>query len=153
MTEIIENQRSNFNPNVWGPKAWFFLDTIVLSYPIKPSDQDKQNYTNFFYDISAMLPCEGCRNNYTNHFNSLILTDKVLETRDNLIDWWLKIHNMARATMNKNNITYDEFIRFYQKSYSICDDNRDMIRNIIYICLFFIIILWCKDFIFKNKKI
>ena len=27
--------RIDYNPKIWGPKGWFFLETIILSYPEK----------------------------------------------------------------------------------------------------------------------
>jgi len=33
--------RTNLNPNIWGPKTWFFIDSIILSYPDNPSNEDK----------------------------------------------------------------------------------------------------------------
>lgn len=154
MSNIIEN-RSNFNPNVWGPKAWFFLDTIALSYPQTPTDSDKYNYANFLDSIGTMLPCAGCRDNYKKHLIINPITDKVLESNNNLLDWWIKIHNMARVTMNKNIINYDDFIKYYAKCYNNdttdTNDNRDTVRNIVYLCIFIILVMWFKD-IFLNKK-
>jgi hypothetical protein len=29
--------RNNLNPKIWGPSGWFFIDSIVLSYPDNPT--------------------------------------------------------------------------------------------------------------------
>jgi hypothetical protein len=41
-------KRNNFNPNIWGSKGWFFLDTIILSYPSNPTNDDKNKFKIFF---------------------------------------------------------------------------------------------------------
>ena len=34
----------NLNPEIWGSKGWFFLDSIMLSYPDQPSDLNKEHF-------------------------------------------------------------------------------------------------------------
>ena len=40
--------RENFEPTVWGPHAWFFLESVAMAYPIKPSYQEKKAADDFF---------------------------------------------------------------------------------------------------------
>ena len=40
--------RQNFDPKVWGPKAWFFLESIAMAYPTKPTYDQKKAAENFF---------------------------------------------------------------------------------------------------------
>ena len=35
------------NPEVWGPHAWFFLHTVTMNYPNKPTIKDKEDNKNF----------------------------------------------------------------------------------------------------------
>ena len=41
----------SLNPKVWGPHAWFFLETVAMAYPIDPTNEDKQLYKLHVNDI------------------------------------------------------------------------------------------------------
>ena len=144
--------KHNFNPNIWGPKAWFFLDTVILSYPDNPSKEHKEDFASFIYLISSMLPCQKCSYNYKDHLKLNPLTDNVLDNRENLLEWWLKMHNLVRMEQNKEMFTKTTFINYYNKMYSSDGNcNRNTVRNIIYVCVFILLIMWFKDLIFKRR--
>ena len=50
----------DYNPKIWGPKAWFFIETIILSYPDNPTLNDKNTFKNFFNSLAFILPCRKC---------------------------------------------------------------------------------------------
>ena len=56
---------------VWGPSMWHFLHTMSFNYPVKPTCDDKQNYSNFIRSLKNILPCRYCRENLT---RNLIIT-------------------------------------------------------------------------------
>ena len=78
------------NPSIWGPKAWFFLHSITFNYPEYPSESDKEIYNDFFESLSHILPCEKCKYHYK---DSLVKYPIQLDTRDELIQWMIDIHN------------------------------------------------------------
>jgi len=55
------SNRNNLLPTVWGPKGWFFLDSIALGYPENPSDDEKLAAKNMINSLQHLLPCYGCR--------------------------------------------------------------------------------------------
>jgi hypothetical protein len=157
--------RSNYNPEIWGPKGWFFLDTIILSYPINPDSTHKKIYQEFFKNIGKMLPCQGCRDNYSNHILINPLNDNHLMSRDNLINWWITIHNMARNSMNKELLSPTTFLNYYYKCYSsgnteyvINDTNsanfqtENNFLNLVYILLLIFAIFMFKKIISNKNK-
>jgi hypothetical protein len=146
-----QENRFNFNPLVWGPKGWFFLDTIILAYPNNPNDEQKKNYAEFFYSLSNILPCQKCLNNYKHHLKIEPLTDDNLSSRKKLVEWWLKIHNLSRLDLNKDLIKYDDFLKYYNNEYRNRDNNIWMIKNMVYLSLFILIIIMFKDLFFKKK--
>ena len=44
------------DPNIWGPKYWFVLHTIALSYPLKPNDVVKKKYYDFIQNLPLFIP-------------------------------------------------------------------------------------------------
>lgn len=59
-----KSKRTNYNPKVWGPPAWKFLDKIALGYPNKPTHHDQIQMLDFLQSLGHMLPCAACRANY-----------------------------------------------------------------------------------------
>ena len=157
----------NFNPNIWGPKAWFFIDSIVLSYPNNPSNTEKNLYKNFLYSLKDILPCESCRNHFSINLNDIPLSSYYLKSRNNLIEWIIKIHNRVNIINNKKLISKNEFIDYYKNNYN-CDidlyedlnnninnndinnNNNKIIFNNYYITLILIFIIIILYLIYKK---
>ena len=36
------------DPTIWGPKYWFFLHTVAMTYPHRPNDVSKRKYYELF---------------------------------------------------------------------------------------------------------
>ena len=106
--------RQNFDPKIWGPKAWFFLESIAMAYPTEPTYDQKKAAENFFSALSFMLPCEKCRDNFKSHIVKYPLNDTVLSSRDNLYKWIVDIHNSVDP---KKKRTYDETFKYYMEAY------------------------------------
>ena len=135
----------NLNPNVWGPHAWFFLDSIVLSLPNNLSYEQKNIYKNFFTSLQDVLPCEGCREHYKQNLIKYPLTDKILSKKENIIKWILNVHNNVRKNdERKTEISIKQFFEYYNKQY---DENYNKNKNIkecnlkYYISIIIILIL------------
>ena len=112
---ILDN-RIDLNSAIWGPSGWFFIDSIVLSYPKRPTDKQKQEYKNFFYSFPTILPCDKCREHFKKYIKKYPLSSKILESKDNFIIWILAAHNNIRKMQNKKDITLKEFYNYYNKN-------------------------------------
>ena len=126
--------RIDYNPKIWGPKGWFFLETIILSYPDNPCSNDKLIFKNFFNNLGDILPCTKCRINYKNHILNNPLNDKILNNKDNLINWIVKIHNLSHGKI----IDKNKLINYYNSKYKL----KNNYIYIILIILFILIILY-----------
>jgi hypothetical protein len=45
----------SLNPEIWGPHYWFFLRTIVLTYPKYPNSITKKKYYTFFQNLTLFI--------------------------------------------------------------------------------------------------
>jgi len=108
--------RQNFEPKVWGPYAWFFLESIAMGYSTNPSYEEKKAAETFFKSLHLMIPCEKCRNNYIKHQKKYPLTETVLSSRDNLFMWIINIHN---SVIPGNTKSYDETFQYYMEKYNV----------------------------------
>lgn len=96
------------NPKVWGKHGWVFLHLVSLSYPEKPSNKEKKNFKQFFELLQDILPCEVCQDNYKDHLNKYPLSDNVFQSKENLVNWLIDIHNCVNKMNNSKIYNYDE---------------------------------------------
>jgi hypothetical protein len=105
------------SPNIWGPIAWNFLNHVVMSYPLTPTNEDKINMKNFFINLGTVLPCNKCKLNYLKHLEKHPLDDTVLASRTNLIKWLIDIHNEVNKSTGKRVLTYEEGVKSMLEQY------------------------------------
>jgi hypothetical protein len=79
-------ERADIDPKSWGPVAWAFLDSVVLSYPIMAAYQDQLWITDFITSLSDALPCEKCRMNFKIYLGQHPIQQNVT-SRDSLKTW------------------------------------------------------------------
>jgi len=96
--------------SVWGPHGWRFLHYVSLGYPENPTDDDKDNYKQFYYMIRNVLPCSLCSYHYKENYERMPLTDEILSDKSKLVRWVIDIHNIVNESKNKRIIPYDEAI-------------------------------------------
>lgn len=104
----------NFEPTIWGPHAWFFFETVVLSYPKIPNAKQKKAIKQFFMSLKELIPCKKCRDNYIKHIELNPLTNKILSNKVELVIWINTMHNLVE---NKNNLSIDEMYDYYNYIY------------------------------------
>lgn len=105
------------NPKIWGPHLWFFLHSITFNYPIKPTEEDKKNYLNFFENLYKILPCDKCAKHYQQNIKEKPLTKEILNSRDKLIEWLIEFHNNVNKYAKKTILTKKEVIDYYLYQY------------------------------------
>ncbi len=120
----MSSQRINISGVTWGSKGWFFIDTIVLSYPDYPSSKDKEEYKNFILSMQKVLPCEKCRKHFRQFMEKNPLNDKVLSSKKSFVEWILAAHNNVRKMQNKDQISLDDFYNYYIKENNL-EINKD----------------------------
>ena len=150
--------RKDFNPKIWGPHAWFFLESVTMAYPTKPSFDEKKAAEQFFNSLQFMIPCDKCRNNYKLHLKKYPLTSKILSSRDNLFMWLVDVHNSVNS--KKTNRSYDETFQYYNKQYNFeIDENITenksenkpcKFKNFLFYLLMISIILFLLYHIYQN---
>ena len=101
------------NPKLWGESAWKFLHYVTFAYPNNPSIIEKNNYKNFFLDLTNVLPCHVCKENYKEHLKKLPLTDNVLSNKFSLVIWLFNVHNEVNTSLGRKRFNFDTFISDY----------------------------------------
>lgn len=107
--------KQSIKPNIWGPHGWKFMHYVSLGYPGDPTEQDKQNYKNFYTSLQHILPCAKCAQNYSHNLKKYPI-DNHLGSRDTLVRWVIDIHNQVNTELNKKEYTYIEALDLYKSS-------------------------------------
>jgi len=148
-------------PETWGPHGWKFIHFITMGYPIHPSKYDKENYLKFFNSLTKVIPCSFCADHFKDHLRMHPLDNKVLSSRENLMEWGIKMHNLVNIMNNKKSLTKKEGIKLIKeedirdrKNCGIVQPNNEPINIYIIILLFAFGFLIYKDIktsnFFKN---
>jgi hypothetical protein len=125
------------NQNIWGSHLWFSLHTMSFNYPLKPTNEEKEEYKQFFIYLQYVIPCSKCKKNYQRHLKEHPI-DSHLENRKKLVYWVIDIHNMVNGEIGKKILSYDIVIKKYEEVYKkriILEDDQnddDTNHNIIY---------------------
>ena len=97
----ITNDGSNPDSNnglitsIWGPATWESFHSITFGYPIKPTEEQKHDYLEYFRYLGKVLPCIYCRQSYQKFINEgeAKLDMLVMESRETLTKWGHVLHN------------------------------------------------------------
>ena len=103
------NSSDGMLTSVWGPSMWHTLHTISFNYPVKPTNDDKKKYLNFFKSLKDILPCKYCRINYKKNIKSVPLNLNTMKNRYTFSKWVYDLHEeINRMLGKKSNLTYDD---------------------------------------------
>jgi hypothetical protein len=93
------------SPKHWGKEAWKFIHWVALTYPHKPTDQDKKNYLRFFESLQDVLPCPICAEHFKRNMKDYPIN---LESNKQLFNWTVDIHNLVNKQNGKKTLTFDQ---------------------------------------------
>ena len=84
----------------FGPPLWQSIHFIALGYPKEPSENDKNNYATFYNNLPNVIPCYECSQHLRENLKKSPIRD-YLESRENLFEWTIKLHNVVNEMLNK----------------------------------------------------
>jgi len=127
-----------FNPLIWGPHYWFFLNTIALNYPLYPNDVTKKKYYTFIQNFPLFIPDKQISEDFEKLLD-LYPVVNYLDNRKSFIKWVVFVHNKINEKLKKDKITLQDFYIQYYNEYKITkkiDNNLQLYyiwkSNIIY---------------------
>ena len=97
--------------SIWGPPEWESFHCKCFGYPIKPTEEQKVDYLNYFIALGNVLPCRFCRDSYKKFIKEgdTILDMSVMESRETLTKWGWRLHNAVNGKLETNyGETYEE---------------------------------------------
>ena len=125
------NSGDGMMTSVWGPPMWHVLHTISFNYPIKPTNEQKKFYYNFYSNLKNILPCKYCRDNLTNNMTNLPLTMVVFKNRNTLSEYVYELHELINTMLGKSfGLSYEDVRDRYEHFRSRCLENPTKINKL-----------------------
>ena len=131
---------TNLNPKIWGPHAWFFIDSVVIGLPDNISNELQIQLKYFFVSMSFLLPCESCRLHFTNYLKT---TNIDFSTKTKVLKWVNNIHNNVRKNNKTKNISLEKTIQYYNSIYN----QKTEFYDVFFLSLFVVGLLFIIKFI------
>lgn len=130
----------NLNPVIWGPHAWVFLDSVILTMPDVLDSNQIILYTNFFKSLQFLLPCKTCKLHYGLYLDENPLTEKIVSKKETMLEWFHNLHNKIRKRQDKSERTLTEMLTYYKNLYLTEDTgNKKMEYYILIIIAIFLL--------------
>ena len=104
------------NPDVWGPRYWFVLHSIAITYPLRPNDITKKKYYEFIENLHLFLPHSEIGAQFSTFLKEYPVTP-YLDSRESFMKWMHFIHNRINISLGKPTLDYDESIKQYMELY------------------------------------
>lgn len=124
------NSGDGMMTSVWGPPMWHVLHTISFNYPIKPTNEQKKFYYNFYSNLKNILPCKYCRDNLANNTIKLPLNMEVFKNRNTLSKYVYELHELINTMLGKSSgLSYDDVRDRYEHFRSRCLENPTKINK------------------------
>jgi hypothetical protein len=139
-------------PDVWGPHGWKFIHYVTLGYPFNPTEEEKNKYRFFFYNLDTIIPCAICGNNYSKHLKMKPLTDEILNNRTKMIEWGIDMHNLVNIEHNKKIISYDEGKEMILQNTKDCKYVETFDNKSNHIIIVLVVIILIQFMILANRK-
>ena len=102
------------DPEIWGPRLWFFLHTVTFNYPDNPSSEEMKHHQDFYENLVFIIPCKACSQHYSEHINK---SPPKLSSKKELIKWTIDLHNSVNHTLGKKIYTYKEAVKLIANSF------------------------------------
>lgn len=96
--------------STWGPSAWIYLHVVTLAAPENFSEESSTDYFQFFTLVGRTLPCAICRKHYEDYIYQY---PPQFKNRQQIVRWLFDLHNDVNMRLNKNVLTYEQFIQLY----------------------------------------
>ena len=100
----------------WGPKYWFFLMTIALSYPDYPNKVTKRKYYDFIQNLPLFIPDGEIGDRFSKLLDKYPVSP-YLDNRESFVKWVHFIHNKVNYILGKEEISYMAALENYFAEY------------------------------------
>jgi len=94
-------------------KEWNKIFTFCVSYPINPTDNDKQEAKTFVYDLPNILRCNRCIRHMIEYLENYNNIEFIFESNHNLTNFFITFYNDIKKNQKKPINSLDEIYLKY----------------------------------------
>lgn len=102
--------------DVWGPKFWFFLQTVAMNYPEFPDAIAKKKYYDLIQNFPIFLPNKRMGEEFAEKLNEFPVTP-YLSSRLSFQKWVHFMHNKLNKQLGKPEINFHKGLERYYLHY------------------------------------
>ena len=102
--------------DVWGPKFWFFLQTVAMNYPEQPDARSKKKYYDLIQNFPMFLPNKRMGKEFSKKLNEFPITP-YLSSRLSFQKWVHFMHNKLNKQLGKPEINFHRGLEKYYLHY------------------------------------
>lgn len=114
-------EKLDFDPRVWGPKGWFFLETIVQSLPNDIDENLEKEIKNYLICTAKFLPCTFCSIHMKEYIADTKLENEDFSRKQYVLEWLNNLHNI-RLPKDKQR-TLKQVTQYYKHAYDVNNTN------------------------------
>jgi hypothetical protein len=126
--KLDDNKNNGLITKIWGEHMWESIHCVAFGYPVEPTNEQKEQYKNFFIQIQYVLPCRYCRESYGQFITTeddLILKESDLKNRESITRWTYRLHNRVNKKLGIDyKMTYEDVVRKYESYRAKCMPNE-----------------------------
>jgi hypothetical protein len=131
----------NYDPKIWGPGEWHFLEIMARSLPEDINKDLELHIKTHFITLSYLLPCELCQDHLAQYIEETKLDKLDFSKKIYVMTWINDLHN--RQLERKR--TMKDVNDFYDRKYN---ENITTYKDLIMIFIIITII-----FLFLKRKL
>lgn len=105
-----------YNPEIWGPHFWFFLQCAAIHYPRNPPEMLKKKYYNLFENLPLFIPHEKIGDDLIKLFDEYPV-GPYLDSKESLLKYIHFIHNKINTKIGKPIVSYEEAMKDFYDSF------------------------------------
>ena len=102
--------------DVWGPKFWFFLQTVAMNYPEQPGARSKKKYYDLIQNFPMFLPNKRMGREFSKKLNEFPITP-YLSSRLSFQKWVHFMHNKLNKQLGKPEMNFHRGLEKYYLHY------------------------------------
>lgn len=130
-SESDYNSGDGMMTSIWGPPLWHSLHTISFNFPINPTEEQKEQYFNFYNSLQGVLPCRYCRENLIKNMQVLPLTMEIFKCRYTLSKYIYDLHELINTMLEKKSgLSYEDVRDRYEHFRSRCLENPNKMKQL-----------------------
>jgi hypothetical protein len=123
-----DNRNNGLITKIWGGPGWTFGHAVTFGYPLEPTNEQKQDYKQYFMLYGKILPCRYCRESYEKFISEgeTKLTDEVMESRHTLTRWFYNVHEAVNKKLAvEYGVTYEDVVRRFESFRARCGPAKE----------------------------